>query len=78
MAGGGDDDWGVDGVGVHAGLIVVMHGYQGPVCDDTCDADGSVWVGASDQVFDCCGVEELDVWEGQHLGKEGGGEECLS
>lgn len=78
MAGGGDDERGVDGVGVHAGLVVVVHGDEGPVGDDTGDADGAVGaVGAGDQVLDGGGVEELDVGEGEDLGEEGGGEEGL-
>lgn len=72
MARGGDDERGVDGVGVHAGLVVVVHGDEGPVCHDAGDADGGGvrdgGGGARDEVFDCGGVEELDVGEGEDLG----------
>lgn len=77
MAGGRDDDGCVDGVGVHARFVVVMQGYEGPVCDNTGDADGSVWVLARDKVLDTSGVEELDVREGEYFGEESGCEESL-
>lgn len=81
VAGRGDDDGGVDGVGVHAGLVVVVHGDERPVGDDAGDLDGGGvggrGVGARDQVFDAGGVEELDVGEGEDFGEEGGGEEGL-
>ncbi len=54
-----------------------MHGHQGPIRDDTGDAQGAVRVGAGDEVFDSGGIEELDVGEGEDLGEEGGGEEGL-
>ena len=76
MAGGGDDEGGVDGVGVHAGLVVVVHGDEGPVGDYARDADAAAaGVRAGDEVFDGGGVEELDVWEGEDAGEECGGEE---
>ena len=73
MACGGDGDGRVDGVRVHAGLVVVVHGDKGPVCYDAGDADGggAGGEGPCDQVFDGCGVEELDVGEGEDLGEEG-------
>ena len=72
----GDYKRGVDSVGIHAGLVVVVHGYKSPVCDDTCDADLAVRAcGASDEVFDGGGVEELDVGERKDFGEEGGCEE---
>lgn len=80
MAGGADDQWGVDGVGVHAGMIVVVEGHERPVGHDTCDADTLCVTcnrgRAGDQVLDASSVEELDVWEGEDLGEQGGGEEC--
>ena len=64
MASCGDYERGVDGVGVHAGLIVVVHAYKSPVCDDTCDADFAVRAcRASDEIFDGGSVEEFDVGE---------------
>ena len=57
MTGSGDNDGCVDGVGVHAGLVVVVHGDEGPVGDDAGDADAAVAVFAGDEVFDGGGVE---------------------
>lgn len=56
MACGGDDDGCVDGVGVHAGLVVVVHGDEGPVGYDAGDLDLVTFV-ARDEVFDGGGVE---------------------
>jgi hypothetical protein len=69
MTGGRDDDGGVDGVRVHAGLIIVVHGYEGPVGDDAGDAEGPVGVLTRDEVFNCGGVEEFDVGEGEDFGE---------
>jgi hypothetical protein len=70
VAGGGDDDGCIDGVGVHARLVIVMQGYEGPVCDNTGNVDGSVRVLARDEVLDTSGVEELDVREGEYFREE--------
>jgi hypothetical protein len=48
VAGRGDDDGRVDGVGVHAGLVVVVHGDKGPVGHDAGDADAAIAVFAGD------------------------------
>lgn len=81
VTGGRDDKRCIDGVRVHAGLVVVMHGDKGPVGHHTSNADsgrvGRSWGGTGDEVLDGSGVEELDVGEGENLGKEGGCEECL-
>jgi len=63
MTSGGDNNWGVDSIWVHAGLVVVVHGDKRPVGDDTSDADGPVWIRASDEVFNRGGIEELDIGE---------------
>ena len=64
MTGGADDEGGVDGVGVHAGLVVVVHGDEGPVGDDAGDAEFvHCGGGAGDEVFDGGGVEEFDIGE---------------
>jgi len=55
----------------------VVHGDEGPVGDDSGDAEGAVGVGTGNEVFDGGGVEELDVGELEDLGKEGRGEESL-
>lgn len=57
MTGSGDDDGSVDGVGVHTRLVVVVHGDESPVGDNTGNADTTVGVLASDQVLDGGGVE---------------------
>ena len=81
MAGGGDDDRSVDGVGVHAGLVVVVHSHEGPVGDNTGNLDGGGvgWVTgvAGDEVLNAGCVKELDVRELKDLGKEGGSEQSL-
>lgn len=68
-----DDQRRVDSARVHARLVVVVHGHEGPVGDDAGDADaaGGRFVAARDQVLDRGGVEELHVGEGQDLGQEG-------
>lgn len=77
VSSGADDKRCIDGVGVHAGLVVVVHRHQGPVSDHTCDAHitRSANVTTSDEILDGGGVEELDVGELQHLGQNGRGEQ---
>jgi len=41
MASGTDHDGRVDGIRVHAALIIMMHGHERPIGDYACDADGS-------------------------------------
>jgi hypothetical protein len=78
MSGCGDDDRCVDGVWVHAGLVVVVHGDECPVGDDTSNADlVRAGDGTCDEVFDGGSVEELDVGEGEDFGEESGGEQSL-
>lgn len=64
---GGDDNWSIDSVWVHAGLVVVVHGDESPVCDYAGDAECAVAVGASDEILHCGGVEEFDVREGENF-----------
>ena len=82
MPRGGDDDGRIDGIGVHAGLIIVVHSDQRPISDHARDADAAAHLGArgldvraGDEVLDGGGVEELDVGEAQDFREEGGGEE---
>ena len=77
MACSADDEWSVDGVGIHAGLVVVMHRHESPISNYASNTDASITLvgGASDQILDCGGVEELDIWEGKNFGHEGRGEE---
>lgn len=77
MTSGADHERGIDGIGVHARLVVVVHGDKSPVCNDTGDAEGAVGVGAGDEIFDCGCVEQLDVGEGEDFGEEGRGEKGL-
>jgi len=77
VAGSGDHDRCINGVGVHAGLVVMVHGNESPVCNDTSNAEVSVGILACDEVFDGGGIEEFDVGETEDFGEEGGGEECL-
>ena len=76
MAGRADDERCVDGVGVHAGLVVVVHADEGPVGDDAGNAKFLTCGGRTgDEVFDGCCVEELDVGEAEDLGEKSRGEE---
>ena len=61
MASGGDDDLGLDHIGVHAHLRVVVQGHQSPVGDSATHVPAADIVLADDQVLDSGGVEELDV-----------------
>lgn len=71
MARGTDDDGRIDGVGIHAALVVVVHRDERPVGHDARDADRAVrLVAARDQVLDRRGVEELHVRERDHLGEQ--------
>lgn len=74
VAGGRDDERRVDGVGVHARLVVVVHRHQRPVGDDTSDAH-TLLRRAGDEVLDAGGVEHLNVGQRQHLGHDGRSEE---
>lgn len=71
VAGGADDEGRVDGVGVHAAVLVVVLGHERPVGDDADDArDRGVRDRARDEVLDAGGVEELDVRHGEDGGQE--------
>jgi hypothetical protein len=52
-------------------LIVMVHGHKCPVCNNTSDAECAVCVLAGDEIFDCSGIEELDVGKGKDAGEEG-------
>jgi len=79
MTSGGNDHRRVDGVGVHAALVVVVHRHEGPVGHDTGDAYTglvlAVFIRARDEVLDGGGVEELDVVHSEHAGQDGAREE---
>ncbi len=61
MACGGDQHLGLDDVGVHAHLCVVVQGNQGPVGDGTTHVASTDWVLTHDEVLAGCGIEELHV-----------------
>lgn len=76
VASSADDERGVDGVRIHAALVVMVHGDESPVGDNTSDADLSIRAsGASDEVLDRCGVEKLDVGESEDFAEQSGSEE---
>lgn len=77
MTGEREHDGSDDDVRVHAALEAVSKSGERPVGDNTRDANlaGLVGenVGASNQVFDSDGVEQLDIWElkvGRKTGRE--------
>lgn len=61
MAGGGDDDLGLNHVGVHAHLCVVVQGHQGPVGDGAADIPAAHIILTHHKILNCGGVEELDI-----------------
>ena len=61
VASGRHHDLGLDHVGVHAHLGVVVQADQGPVCDRPRHAAPAVLVGLHDEVLHGCCVEQLDV-----------------
>ena len=63
MTGGRDNERAIDRVRIHARLVVVVHGHEGPVCDHSSNADVALAVGASDEVLNTRGVEQLHVRE---------------
>lgn len=54
-----------------------MHRDKGPIGDDTSNADISIRISPSDQVFDCRGIEKLDIRKGEDLGQESRSKERL-
>lgn len=75
MASSGDDDGGIDGVRIHARLIIMMHGYQRPVGDNTGDADTAIRKMTRDEILDSSCIEELDIGKLKDLGQDGRREE---
>ena len=71
MTSGRNNDRGVDCVWVHARLVIVVHGNQGPIGHNTSDTESTIGVLSSDEIFDSGGVEELDVGEGEDFGEKG-------
>ncbi|GAO45759.1 hypothetical protein G7K_0011-t1 [Saitoella complicata NRRL Y-17804] len=71
---GRDNDRSRDGVGVHAGLVVVVEGDEGPVGDTSGNTETLLGT-AGDQVLNSGSVEQLDVGELQDLGQEGRGQQ---
>ena len=77
VASGGDDEGSIDGVWVHAGLVIMVHGDKSPVGNNSCNAKRSIRGLTGDEIFDCRGVEKLDVGKGEHFREEGRSEESL-
>ena len=76
VASSADHQRGVDGVRVHAALVVVVHGDESPVGDDTGDAELTIRPRrASDEVLNSRGVEKLDIGEGQDFAEQSRGKE---
>lgn len=50
---------------IHAAVVVMVEGDQGPIGDHSDDAKASIGGRASDQVLHTCSVEELDVRHGK-------------
>lgn len=61
MACGGDQHLGLNNIGVHAHLGVVVQGHQGPVGDSTPHVAPTDRVFPHNQVLTRSGVEELDI-----------------
>lgn len=61
VASGGDHDLGLEHVGVHAHLRVVVQGHKGPVGDSSAHILAAHLILAHDQILDGCCVEQLDV-----------------
>ena len=54
-----------------------MHGNECPVGYYASNAEGAIVVSTSDEIFDCSGVEKLDVGEREDFGQEHGSKESL-
>ena len=54
-----------------------MHGNECPVGYYASNAEGAIVVSTSDEIFDCSGVEKLDVVEREDFGQERGSKESL-
>ncbi len=61
MAGGGDQHLGLDDIGVHTHLSVVVQGNQGPVGYGTTHVTSTHGVFAHNEILAGCGVEELHI-----------------
>lgn len=70
MASGRDNDLGLDDIGVHARLGVMVQGDQSPVGDHTSDTTV-----LDNQVFSSQGVEQLDIGAHEQLAEDGRGEQ---
>ena len=61
MASGGDQHLGLDDIGVHAHLCVMVQGNQSPVGDGTTNVTSTDWVLTHNEVFAGCSIEELHI-----------------
>jgi hypothetical protein len=67
MARGGDYKGSINSVGIHAALVIVVHGDESPVRDDTSNPNGAIGSRTGDQVFDGCSIKKLDIGELEDL-----------
>lgn len=72
-----NNDRGVDGVGIHARLIIVVHRNQRPVGNNASNpyTDIIAALPSGDQILDRGSIEKLDVIQRQHLAQQRTGEE---
>ena len=61
VTGGGDNDGCGDSIGIHAGLSVVVEGYECPVSDYSCNALFALEVFSDDEILNGSSVHKNDV-----------------
>lgn len=65
-----NDHRGIDSVGIHARLVIVMHRNQSPVGDDASNLNPTGCRLPGDQILHSRGVEQLYVREAQHFAEQ--------
>ncbi|KAH3677360.1 hypothetical protein OGATHE_000834 [Ogataea polymorpha] len=76
MASTGDNNLGVDGIWIHTRLIIMVHGNQSPVGNNTSNSGLTRISSSCDQILNTGSVEKLDIRQSQGLGTQGGDEQC--
>ena len=74
MASSRDHHRRVDGVRVHARLVVVVQRHKRPVGHDARDAHAAL-IRSGDKILDSRGIEQLHIRHAQHLAQHGAGEQ---
>lgn len=64
VARSGYNDGRVDGIWIHAALVVMVHGNESPIGDDTSNSNCAISIGTSYEVLNSRGIEEFDIREG--------------